>query len=159
MVFAALPKGGKALAVAMATISGKGYLFPEKKTIALKTENSREVTEVVFDRHSLQCGEVWWIVEDVCNNFSTTERLINLIAAEGKARVGGIVCFLNRSLAVDENFDGLPVISLVRKPIDEYRQDDPAVRDDIARGNVVWKPKGEWHKLEEAMAEHSMISE
>lgn len=33
----------------------------------------------------------------------------------------------------------------------EYQQEDPLVVEDIQKGNVVWKPKDEWPRLEEAM--------
>ena len=85
-------------------------------------------------------------------------QLIKLIMASGGV-VAGIACFLNRSLTVDDWYtvvDGappwnIPVVSLVRKPINEWRQDDPAVKEDIAKGNVVWKPKDEWGRLKKAM--------
>lgn len=159
--FCGAPEGGKALAVYLAGKTDTQYIFPEKKITALKTTTSREVSELVFDRHIPDKGDVWWIVEDVCNNFSTTLALIKLIEKHG-ATVAGIVCFLNRSDKVDELFvptigDGLPawpVIPVVRKIIPQYRQDDPQVIADIAAGNVVWKPKNEWAKLAQAMADH-----
>jgi hypothetical protein len=45
----------------------------------------------------------------------------------------------------------IPVVSIVRLPINEYKQDDPAVAEDIAKGNVAWKPKPEWDRLMMAM--------
>jgi hypothetical protein len=44
------------------------------------------------------------------------------------------------------------VISLVRQPIKEYRQDDKEVVADIQAGNVIWKPKNNWGPLSAAMA-------
>ena len=133
--FCGAPEGGKALASALANWSGKQYIFPEKKD-----------SELCFDRHEPESGEAWWIVEDVCNNFTTTKKMIDLIENYG-ASVIGIICFLNRSMEFDSEYLELPVISLVRKPIQEYRQDDPFVKDDIAKGNIVWKPKLEWDRL------------
>jgi len=57
-----------------------------------------------------------------------------------------VFCFLNKSLIVGGMFSpccglDLPVVLLVRKPIDQYSQDDPAVAEDIKAGNVVWKTK------------------
>ncbi|NQV88339.1 MAG: hypothetical protein HQ402_02190 [Parcubacteria group bacterium] len=157
--FCGAPEGGKALATAMTIIFGKQYIFPEKKITAVATDSSREVSELVFSRHEPYKGDVWWIVEDVCNNFSTTAKLVELIESVG-ASVAGILCFLNRSLLVGGMFSprcglDLPVISLVRKPIEQYDQDDPEVVDDIKAGNVVWKPKNEWGRLAQAMADHS----
>lgn len=68
-----------------------------------------------------------------------------------------IACFLNRSIEIDKFYHSkaidclLPVISLVRMPVQEWKQNDPAVAEDIAKGNVVWKPKNEWNRLEQAM--------
>ena len=76
-----------------------------------------------------------------------------------------ILCFLNRSLDVDDTYSfgvefkanplEIPVVSLVRKPIHEWRQDDPAVAEDVAAGNVVWKPKDDWDRLMKAMHSQS----
>ena len=162
VVFCGAPEGGKALAVAISQMLKKKraqYIFPEKKVIALKTKISREVSELVFDRHVPEKGDRCWIVEDICNNFGTTAKLIALIEKYG-AHVLGILCFLNRSPEFDRLFvpvigDGLPcwpVISCVRKIIPEYKQDDPFVAADIISGNVIWKPKIEWDKLELAMS-------
>ena len=93
-------------------------------------------------------------MEDVCNNFSTTKELIELIHSLGGI-VSGIFCFLNRSARVRNVYrielngitDYLPVFSLVNEVIEEYQQDNPAVAEDIARGNVVWKPKDNWDAL------------
>lgn len=152
--FIGAPEGGKALALALALELGVQYVFPEKKVRALATPTSRELSELVFDRHDPEGGE-WWIVEDVCNNFSTTAKLVALVEGCG-ASVGGVLCFLNRSLGVDEVYAPRPglelsVVALVRKPIKQYAQDDPHVAEDVRAGNVVWKPKNEWHRLDAAM--------
>jgi orotate phosphoribosyltransferase len=159
--FCGAPEGGKALATALAVICHRQYIFPEKRVTAVKTADSREESELVFDRHTPNSGEGWLIVEDVCNNFSTTAKLIALIEKTG-ARVAGIVCFLNRSEQVDSLFvpnvgDGLPcwpVISVVRQVIPQYRQDDPKVATEVQAGNVVWKPKNDWARLAKAMADN-----
>ncbi len=160
--FCGAPEGGKALACQLAQAAGtlaeehlSQYIFPEKKIIALATPTSREVSELVFDRHEPEAGESWWIVEDVCNNFSTTAKLVALIESYG-ASVAGILCFLNRSPEINEEFClrpglKLPVIALVRKKIEQYRQNNPFVAEDVLMGNVVWKPKNEWGKLAAAM--------
>jgi len=146
------PEGGKALAFALAAHARKRYIYPGAKVLVAATETSREISEMVFGRHKPGPGERWWIVEDVCNNFSTTSALVKLIESYG-AEVVGIICFLNRSLKVDtvyttDSGQELPVVALVFKPIPEYRQDDPEVAEDIKNGNVVWKPKDDWAKLE-----------
>ena len=153
--FCGAPEGGKALAAVLAASLGKGYIFPEKQVTVLKTDSSREKSVLVWGRHEPEPGENWWIVEDVCNNFSTTAELIKLIESRG-AKVVGIICFLNRSIHVETDYPVkpgclVPVNALVRKKIAEYRQDDPAVAGDIAAKNIVWKPKNEWSRLREAM--------
>jgi orotate phosphoribosyltransferase len=149
--FCGAPEGGKALASALALASGTQYIFPDKRVAAVKTATSREISELAFDRHEPQSGEVWWIVEDVCHNFGTTSAMVSEIERFGAA-VEGVLCFLNRSMTVDEEYLvrpglALPVVALVRKAIPEYRQDDPAVLADITANNVVWKPKLEWGRL------------
>ena len=157
--FCGAPEGGKALAEVLAAYLGKGYIFPEKQVTALKTETSREKSKLVWGRHEPESGESWWIVEDVCNNFSTTNELIKLIESS-ETHVAGVICFLNRSLTIEEEYTTstehglpltLPVRTLIRKKIAEYCQDDPAVAGDIAAKNIVWKPKNEWSRLREAM--------
>lgn len=160
--FCAAPLGGMLFASTLAGAFGRQCIYPEKKVISVATETSREVSRLEFSRHEPKRGESWWIVEDVCNNFSTTFDLIKLIGEYG-ARVIGIICFLNRSDKFDGIFvptigDGLPawpIVSLVREVIPQYRQDDPNVASDITSGNVILKPKNNWHILEEAMKEHS----
>jgi adenine/guanine phosphoribosyltransferase-like PRPP-binding protein len=164
IVFCGAPIGGYSLADAMAFHLDLDLkvIKAEKMVTAVKTATSREMSDVVFSRHVIEPGQSYVIVEDVCNNFSTTAKLIKLIMSYG-GKVVAIVCFLNRSLTVDneyclslegqDNVLRLPVVSLVRQPIQEWRQDDPAVTDDIARKNVVWKPKDkdEWARLKKAM--------
>jgi orotate phosphoribosyltransferase len=149
--FCGAPEGGRALACTLALETDMQFIFPERKLIAPASTDSREETKLIFGRHNPEWRESWWIVEDVCNNFSTTNRLIDLIESSG-SRVAGILCFLNRSLKVGGVFGiDLPVISLVREPISQYSQSDSEVAHDIANGNVVWKPKDEWQRLSEAM--------
>lgn len=155
--FCGAPEGGKALATGLAIHSSRQYIFPQKKVIEQATANSREKTALVFDRHEPEKGEWWWITEDVCNNFSTTVDLVQLIESY-KARVAGVVCFLNRSPTVDSTFyvrDDLvlPVIPVVRQPMDEWSQDDRAVKSDIESGNVVWKAKEHWGEMMRAMGQ------
>lgn len=154
--FVGAPIGGYSLSDALGFASGANVIKAEKKVTALATETSREKSKLVFARHSIMLGMKYVIVEDVCNNFSTTQELSELIESEG-GKVVAIVCFLNRSLTIDDHYcirydHVVPVISLVRKPINEWRQDDPAVAEDIAKGNVVLKPKNEWPRLMEAMS-------
>jgi len=155
--FCGAPEGGKSLATRMAAFEALDFccIYPEKKLIHEASTDSREVTRLIFDRHEPLKGENLVIVEDVCNNFSTTNDLIKLVHTFG-AKVVGIACFLNRSLTVEDFYrygdeSSIPVVALVRKPIFEWRQDDPAVADDIAKGNFVSEPKHQWERLMQAM--------
>lgn len=165
-VFCGAPIGGYSLADALGVENNIDMIKAEKQVTSLKTSTSREKSKLVFSRHSVEEGDRCVIVEDVCNNFSTTGELVNLIISAG-GNVVAIACFLNRSLNVDNEFCfgfpcgspmlilRVPVVSLVRLPINEWKQDDPAVADDVARGNVVWKPKDEWDRLMKAMQAHA----
>lgn len=159
-VFLGVPEGGKALALLLALKTGHRYVAPEKKTIELATPTSREKTKFVFGRHALSPSgrpERVVLVEDVLNNFSSTEKVIKLVHENGGCVIA-IVSFLNRSLREIRDFYTsstagyeIPIISLIDIPIPEYSQDDPAVSDDISRGNVIWKPKDRWSELEASM--------
>ncbi len=104
---------------------------------------------MVLDRHQLDCGDEVVLVEDVVNNFSTTG-MINQLVKEASAKIVAIACFLNRSQ--EEYYttpDGqkIPIFRVLHIPTLQYKQDDPYVADDIASGNIIWKPKDEWEKL------------
>lgn len=151
--FCGAPMGGLALASTLATVGQKQYIFPEKRTTALASADGREESSLVFDRHEPQENGRYIIVEDVCNNFSTTADLVALIEKFG-AHVVAVLCFLNRSLEHNSEFQAreglvLPIVAYERKRIMQYRQDDPFVAYDIAAGNVCWKPKKkeEWARL------------
>lgn len=149
-----MPLGGLALAQKLAGVYNKRYVYLEKKVLQAKTETSREKSDLIFNRHEIRPGETVALVEDVANNFSTTAKAVQRVQEAG-GQVRGVFCFLNRSLKFDYSFQvgqlTLPIITLVRKPIDQWSQDDPEVAADVAAGNVVWKPKDEWDRLKKAM--------
>jgi len=152
------PIGGYSLADVLGLTIGAKMIKAEKKVTAIATADSREQSELVFARHSIEPGERVAIIEDVCNNFSTTGTLIDLIIGAG-GKVVAIACFLNRSMNTTaqyytEKTGTIHVVNLVCKSIIEYKQDDLAVAEDVAKGNVVWKPKNEWGRLMQAMADN-----
>lgn len=154
--FCGAPMGGLSLSCLLAFRTGARYIYAEKKVTALATDTSREKSELIFGRHEPQAGDRVIIGEDVCNNYSTTRELIALIQSRG-ATVVGIACLANRSMVVRGDYEGIPIFTLLDKAIPQYEQDDPAVADDIAARNVVWKPKGvngEWARLMAAMNTH-----
>ena len=152
-VFCGLPMGGLALAQALARVMSHEYIFLEKEVVTLKTNITREKARLIIGRHEVEAGSRIILVEDVANNWSTTADAVNCITEAG-GRVVAIACFLNRSLDVEDVFQSsvgpLPVVALVRHKIMEYKQDDPAVAQDVADGNVVWKPKSRegWARLQ-----------
>lgn len=143
-VFCGAPEGGKSLADKVAMSAWRQYGYPEKKDGGLQ-----------WGRHAIQEGRRVVVIEDICNNFSTTSLMVDLILRAGGVPVA-IACFLNRSLTVNDLWKkddslSLPVVALVRKEIHEYRQDDPDVMEDVKAGNVVWNVKSSWSRLEQAM--------
>ncbi len=151
LVFCGMPMGGLSIGFHLAAVLKQCYIYPEKQVIRVADEVGREKSKLVFSRHDPTEFSHAVIVEDVCNNFSTTQIAIDLLA-EAEVKVVAIVCFLNRSLTVDEKFlskqgDEIPVWSIYRQRIMQWKQDDPQVADDVMAGNVVWKPKKNWKQL------------
>lgn len=146
----AAPMGGIIFAASTANFLETKASFFEKKVTKLADieNNTREESELVYKRHNLAQGEKVIIFEDLCNNFSTTQKMIELLREMG-AEVVAIACIFNRS--DKEEFMGIPVIAVMHIPIPEYKQDDPAVKDIIESGNIVLSPKKEWPRLKEAM--------
>ncbi|MFZ1075684.1 MAG: phosphoribosyltransferase [Minisyncoccia bacterium] len=156
ITFCAVPAGGIVLAATLADIHGCAYLSAEKRAVAVATASSREITTIVFGRHRPRLGEKIILIDDVCNNFSTTGAMIELVERYG-ATVVGIACAFNRSVDVESHFVtvyglDLPIMTVIRQPIRQYSQDDPFVAGDVQKGNVVWNPKAEWPLLAAAMA-------
>lgn len=147
------PEGGKMLAVLTAASFGAPYAHPEKVVTKVKTSTSREESELRFNgRHEFSAETPVLIIEDVCNNFSTTRQYIEEIESRGGI-VAGIACVLNRSPVHRDEFvhdeRRWPVLALWNESFPEYEQDDPFVAADIAAGNILWKPKDEWQHLRE----------
>ena len=139
------PMGGIALAVALGLhFIDKRFVFAEKKVIAVAARSGREESELVIKRHEIQRGAKILLVEDVTNNFSTTDKVAELVKSFG-AELAGLVCELNRSETTV--WEGLPVISLMHIPTKQFRHGDADVAQDIRDGNVVWKPKNDWDRL------------
>lgn len=152
--FVGLPLGGLMLSAELSKVCDRLRIFPEKKVTKVATEDSREESELVFGRHIPQNGWSVVVVEDVCNNFSTTDKVLELIDSFG-ARVIAITCFLNRSTKFETEYQGIPIIANVRREIPQWEQDDPEVKDQVENGDVIWKPKNDWRPLAKAMAEAS----
>lgn len=140
------PMGGLLLAGDLGRVLKMRTVFAEKvvKVAADSINNVREESDLVIDRHDLSPGDEVIMVEDVVNNFSTTEKIKELIEVRG-AKLVGIVCAFNRS---GKHFwEGIPVISACDIQFDQYKQNAPQVVELIAAGKIVLKPKLAWGRL------------
>lgn len=146
----AAPMGGLVFGVSAANILEAKISFFEKKYIRLNDpeKNIREEYELVYKRHNISLGEKVIIFEDLCNNFSVTQKMIEMLKELG-AEVVAIACIFNRS--EKQEFMGIPVIAVMHTPIPEYKQDDPEVKGIIEAGNIVLSAKKEWARLKAAM--------
>lgn len=128
------------------------YAGLQKRVVALTTGTSKERTELALGRHDIESGARVVLCEDVVNNFSTTDKAIEVVQAAG-AQVVGIVCVLNRSDRTE--YKGLSVVSLIHLPTPQFRQDDPRVAPYLENPGVVWDVKSNWPLLMQAMAGHA----
>ena len=132
-----------------------GYGFSQElalifKRKAIEVEKDGQ-SRLVFRDHSVKEGKHYVIVKDICSNLFRTEGLISSVMSAGGI-VRAIVCLLNKSMYFEDSYPStaageVPVISLIRKPILQYRQDNPEVVDDIRNGNIVWDPEACWPQL------------
>lgn len=154
----AAPMGGIAYMEALKLALWCRGIFAEKKVVEAAQEGKREKSELIFGRYEVRKDDRVILVEDIINNFSTTEQLIKLVETAG-AKVVAIACLINRSDRVMyESGSGqatIPVISLSHKPTPQYRQGDPVVAEYIKADNIVMKPKDQWQKLVAAEAAHA----
>ncbi|MFA5230362.1 MAG: hypothetical protein WC422_02995 [Candidatus Paceibacterota bacterium] len=157
IVWLGAPMGGitTAMLLALNVFQEKTvYGFLEKKVVEFATQTSREKSVLNFGRHTISAGDVVVPVEDVCNNFSTTDKMIKLIFANG-GRIPFIFCLINRSGKKSFSFQSeqfgnqvIPIVSIVLANWPEYKQDDPEIKDYIAEpGKLVLNPKQNWDKL------------
>lgn len=160
-VFLGAPEGGKSLADKLARINNSEYCYPD--VIKTPTDSGRPKKEFVWKRHELTPGSKVVIVEDVANNFSTTEQLLQLITDAG-CRPIAITCLLNRSTTVDDVFkwggEEIPVCCHTRAKMEKYRQDDIDVISELASENIVWEPRESpeiWQRLMDTMKEGSRL--
>ena len=144
----AAPMGGIILSVTIADMLGCQVSFFEKKVMKPAGSDTKEESVLVYGRHSLERNEGVIIFDDLCNNFSTTSAMVELLTSMG-AEIRAIACIVNRSTKT--NFKGIPIISALHMPTDEYLQNDPKVKKFVDRGEIVWNPKQNWERLMEAM--------
>lgn len=146
-----MPMGGLLLASLVARFLGCRCAFAEKKVTKLPDpeKGTKEESELVIKRHDISSGDKVVVIEDVCNNFSTTEKADAAVRAR-RAKVIAIATAINRS--EKNTWKRKPVSSVCHIPSGQYSQDDPEVARLIKEGKVVWKPKHDWDVLKMAMA-------
>lgn len=151
-IICGIPEGGKTLAAMLALVCNKKFKYPEKKTIPSKIPGEREVSTFVFGRHKIREDRKVILVEDVTNTFSSINKILEEIKRT-EGFVTAVVTFFNRSTIWNDYYYSkpdercIPVISLVRREIRQYSQDDRFVSDDVKKGNIVWDPKSSWGQL------------
>lgn len=145
-VLVGAPEGGKKLATATADALGCRGIFAEKVFIAPTDTASglRPYAKLVIKRHEIKYGDRVVIVEDVMNNFTTTEEMIKILLLAGASTVD-LACFLNRSDA--EIWKDHLIANILFIPTDQYRQDDPAIIEHVKAGGIIKDPKGNWDDL------------
>ncbi len=154
-----IPDGGRSLGQMVAFIRSKRFVYPAKVPRVKSEGATKEEYDLVFKRSELSPGETVIVCDDVHNNFQNTDDMLNEIGKTG-AKVVGLCSALNRSPTVDSmytpkagSFAGisLPVVSVIRKPLVEWRQDDSEVTEDIKNGNIEPKVKDNWARLKATM--------
>ncbi|MFA5753876.1 MAG: orotidine-5'-phosphate decarboxylase [Patescibacteria group bacterium] len=139
------PMGGVRLAGDVGRHLGCRAIFAEKKFLPMaEGDKGKAKSTLVLGRHVINPGDRVVIVEDVCNNFSTSLELANLIKSQGGQPVA-IVCAFNRSGL--SAWECLPVINSWFIPTEQFRQDDPKVAGLIADQKIFWTAKDHWPQL------------
>ncbi len=140
-----IPQGGRTFAQILALGAGKRFAYADKKPKATEAGKKQEYTWDL-SQFDFEQGERVAVAEDVFNNFQNTDNTLAEIAGTG-ANIALLVGALNRSPIYDTIYKGLPVIASIRAAYPEYEQDDPAVADDIAAGNIELEVKKNWARL------------
>lgn len=154
-----IPDGGRTLGQELALVSGARFVYPIKVEKPTPPGVVKKEYDLVFGRSTLSPGERVVLNDDVGNNFNNTDLLLDSIGKTG-AEVVGLCYALNRSPFVDDIYvpktgvfkdKPLPVISAIRKPLLEYRQDDPEVAEYFNAGNIERNVKANWAELKAVM--------
>ncbi|QQG52312.1 MAG: hypothetical protein HY931_03160 [Candidatus Falkowbacteria bacterium] len=149
-----VPEGGSKIAQEVGRLLNIPGLRLEKEVTAVKTATSKEQSNLVMRRNAgaVEIGSYVILFEDLCNNFATTQKAIDAINAVD-AVVVGIACVANRSKKYTEEWRGLPIISGISVPSDQYEQEDPLVAELVAAKHLSTDPKRDWADLKAAMEE------
>jgi orotate phosphoribosyltransferase len=144
------PMGGILLAGAIGRHLNCRTIFAEKKVVTLAdlVNGKKEESIQIIDRHEINPGDKVIVVEDVCNNFSTTAKLQELIKSRG-GKLIGIACAVNRS--GQSRWNEIPIRAAITLDAKQYRQTDPEVVDLLEARKIAWRPKFQWPELKKAM--------
>lgn len=152
-----IPMNGIIFAHSLAIRLKCKIIFCEKKITQVATTENSEKSIFVLERHKhgVSINDRIIVVLDTYNLslLSIIDETTNIIR-KLSAEVVVIVCILNTSSqTVYETKLGvkIPIISLINKPLERYRQDDPRVAKDIDKGNLILNPENNWFKLKEVM--------
>ncbi|HOZ53565.1 MAG TPA: phosphoribosyltransferase family protein [bacterium] len=142
--------GGLFLSCLVAKHLGCRLGFAEKKIVKVAdpTQGLKEISELIIERHEIKAGDKIIIIEDVVNNYSTTQKMQELIREKGGEFIG-IGCAINRS--GKSFYEESPVESVCFVTAQQFRQNDPAVSQLIAEDKIVWKAKQNWPELKATM--------
>lgn len=156
-----IPNGGRTLGQELARITGKRFVYADKKPKPVEPGKKQEY-EWDLSQFSFAPFERLAIVEDVFNNLQNTNNTLTEIAKTGATPI--FLCgALNRSPMWTESYPAeirrdsqlirqdIPIVAAIQEPYPEYRQDDPEVAADVAAGNVEWEVKKNWPRLMDAM--------
>lgn len=151
-IICGIPEGGKILAAMLALVCNTKFKYPDKKIIPSKIPGERDESIFTFGRHKIRPARKIILVDDVTNNFSSANKILEEIKRT-EGFVVAIATFFNRSTVWNDYYFSkpdercIPVVSLIRKEIRQYRQDDPFVSEDVKKGNVIFDPKNNWRQL------------
>ncbi|MEI7749723.1 MAG: hypothetical protein WCJ25_01835 [Candidatus Moraniibacteriota bacterium] len=159
LVLVGMPIAAYMLTTEVGRHIGCRTIFFEKKTIEIGVNGEKDKTKLIQGRHQVLPGEKVILVEELVNNVSTASEAMKVSESTG-GEVVAIVCAVNRSYPfrnVFETEDGrkIPIIAVIEKSFEQYRQDAPEVAEDVRTGNISWDPKKEWQRLKEAMDEYA----
>ena len=145
------PMGGITFGVSIANILQAESAFLEKIVTVPGDllQGIKEKSKLALKRHKIEPKARVVIMEDVCNNFSTTNQMIKEINQAG-AEVIAIACIFNRSELT--HWNNIPVIAAIDEPNPEYTQDDPEVLAFLASGGTICSDvKAQWNNLQKIM--------
>lgn len=143
-----VPSGGTKISQEVGRILGIPGISLEKKVTSLKTKTDKEKLDLVFRRNTgvVKSGDKVLLFEDLCNNFSTTEKAVKSVQDVG-GLVVGVACIVNRSLNFSNTWKNLSIISGVNIPSGQFKQEDDEVSHLIKNGFLITDPKANWEAL------------